>query len=81
MFALSVSGNSPNVLKAIRYAKEIGATTISCTGFDGGELKEITDIDLHMPSEYGDYGPVEDIFTILGHLIYSYLKSERNEIN
>ena len=80
VFALSVSGNSPNVLKAVRYARKLGAITISCTGFDGGELKEITDIDLHMPSEYGDYGPVEDVFTILGHLLYSYLKSERKEI-
>jgi D-sedoheptulose 7-phosphate isomerase len=80
MFALSVSGNSHNVLKAIKYAKEMEAITISCTGFDGGELKQITDINLHMPTNYGVYGPVEDIFTILGHLIYSYLKSERNRI-
>ena len=77
VFALSVSGNSPNVLKAVRYAKEIGAITISCTGFDGGELKKITDINLHMPTKHGDYGPVEDVFTILGHLLYSYFKSDR----
>jgi D-sedoheptulose 7-phosphate isomerase len=78
VFALSVSGNSRNVLKAIRYAKDMGAITISSTGFDGGELKGITDINFHMPTNYGDYGPVEDIFNILGHLIYSYLKSKRN---
>ena len=80
VFALSVSGNSCNVLKAVRYAKEIGAITISCTGFDGGDLKNITDLNLHMPASQGDYGPVEDVFTILGHLIYSYLRSERNGI-
>jgi D-sedoheptulose 7-phosphate isomerase len=80
VFALSVSGNSPNVIKAIRFAKEVGAMTIGCTGFDGGELKKITDIHLHMQTSYNDYGPVEDVFTILGHLIYSYMKSERKEI-
>jgi D-sedoheptulose 7-phosphate isomerase len=77
VFALSVSGNSPNVLKAVRYAKENGAKTIGCTGFEGGQLKNMTDINLHMPTDYGDYGPVEDVFTILGHLIYTYMKSER----
>ena len=76
VFALSVSGNSPNVLKAIRYAKDTGAKTIGCTGFDGGELKKITDINLHVPTDFGDYGPVEDVFTVLGHLMYSYFKSE-----
>lgn len=77
VFALSVSGNSINVLNAIEYAKEIGATTISCTGFDGGKLKRITDVNLHIPTNYGDYGPVEDLFAIIGHLLYSYIKLSR----
>ncbi len=75
--ALSVSGNSANVLEAVRYAKEIGAVTIGCTGFDGGALRRIADISLHVPTVRGEYGPVEDVFMILDHLIYTYLRLER----
>ena len=75
--ALSVSGNSANVVKAMRYAKESGALTIGCTGFDGGALREMADISLHVPALRGEYGPVEDVFMILDHLIYSYLRLER----
>ncbi len=75
--AFSVSGNSDNVLKGLRYAKEHGAITIGCTGFDGGAMSQLTNINLHVPTHRGEYGPVEDIFTILGHLIYTYLRLER----
>lgn len=78
LVALSVSGNSPNVLKAVRYAKVIGAKTIGCTGFNGGTLHKIADISFHIPTPRGEYGPVEDLFMILDHLIYSYLRLERN---
>ena len=74
LMAFSVSGNSPNVLEAIRYASLLGAVTIGCTGFDGGELKRAADIVLHIPTNHGEYGPAEDIFAIMGHLITSYLK-------
>jgi D-sedoheptulose 7-phosphate isomerase len=75
--ALSVSGNSPNVLKAVRYAKTIGAKTVGCTGFDGGSLRKIADISFHISTPKGEYGPVEDLFMILDHIIYSYFKLER----
>ena len=75
--ALSVSGNSPNVLRAVEFARKIGATTVGCTGFDGGRLRGIVDISLHVPTPRGEYGPVEDIFQILDHLIYTYLKLHR----
>jgi D-sedoheptulose 7-phosphate isomerase len=77
IFALSVSGNSPNILEAIQYARKRGAFTIGCTGFDGGELRKLVDINLHIQSPRGEYGPVEDIFMILGHLINSYLQMNR----
>lgn len=75
--ALSVSGNSPNVVEAVRYAKEMGAMAIGCTGFDGGALRPMVDLNLHVPTPRGEYGPVEDIFQILDHLIYTYLRLER----
>ncbi|MEQ8191336.1 MAG: SIS domain-containing protein [Candidatus Eremiobacterota bacterium] len=77
VFALSVSGNSKNIIEAVKYAKKINATTIGCTGFTGGILKEIVDISVHIPTPDGEYGPVEDIFAIIGHLIYSYLRINR----
>ena len=74
LLALSVSGNSENIIKAVNYAKSIGSITIGCTGFNGGELKSLVDINLHIPTYKGEYGPVEDVFMILDHIIYSYIK-------
>jgi D-sedoheptulose 7-phosphate isomerase len=75
--AFSVSGESPNIVEALRYAKAHGATTIGCTGFSGGSMQQFTDINLHVPTHQGEYGPVEDVFSILGHLIYTYLRLAR----
>lgn len=72
--AMSVSGNSPNILEAVKYANDLGALTIAFTGFEGGLLKSMADISLHIPTAKGEYGPVEDIFMILDHVIYSYLR-------
>ncbi len=72
IIAISCSGNSANILKATTYAKEIGATIIGITGFDGGALKEVSDINFHVDTEHGDYGLVEDMHMILDHMIYSY---------
>ena len=75
--ALSVSGNSANILEAVHYANGIGALTIGCTGFDGGVLRKAVDISLHISTPRGEYGPVEDIFMVVDHIIYSYLRLER----
>lgn len=77
VLAMSVSGNSPNVIEAVRWAREHGATVIGCTGFDGGELRRQSDISLHLPTPRGEYGPVEDMFAILDHLVYTYLRMAR----
>lgn len=72
LLAISCSGNSPNIVKAVKYAKETGAAVIGCTGFDGGELMRDSDIVFHVPTEKGEYGLVEDMHLILDHIIYSY---------
>lgn len=72
VIAISASGNSPNVVKAIEWAKSHGAKTIGLTGFDGGKIKEIADINLHVPSVKGEYGPVEDIHMVFDHVIGAY---------
>jgi len=71
--AISVSGNSPNVVTAIEYANERGATTVGLTGFDGGRLAELVDIHVHVPTLPGEYGPAEDVHMILDHLVVSFL--------
>jgi D-sedoheptulose 7-phosphate isomerase len=72
VIAISTSGNSENVINAIRLAKQAGALTIGMTGFDGGVLGQITDVDLHVPSSLIEH--VEDTHLILEHLICKALR-------
>lgn len=75
VLAISASGNSPNVLQAVRYANEAGATTVAFTGFDGGALRTLARLCVHIQSEPGEYGPVEDMHLVLGHILTTYLKA------
>ncbi|MCT7590802.1 SIS domain-containing protein [Aliarcobacter butzleri] len=75
VIAISCSGNSSNIVKAVHYAKEMNATVIGLTGFDGGELKKLSDIKFHIDTLKGEYGLVEDLHMILDHIIYSYYVS------
>lgn len=72
IIAISCSGNSANITKAVNYAKKIGSKVVGCTGFDGGELKQLSDICFHVDTPKGEYGLVEDMHMILDHIIYSY---------
>ncbi len=72
ILAISCSGNSPNIVKAVEYAKTQGCTIIGATGFDGGRLRELADIVFHVDAPAGEYGLVEDMHMILDHIIYSY---------
>ncbi len=72
LLSISCSGNSPNIIKAVEYAKNCETTIIGLTGFSGGKLKELSDICLHIDTRDGEYGLVEDMHMILDHLIYSY---------
>ncbi|MCH7562975.1 MAG: SIS domain-containing protein [Gemmatimonadetes bacterium] len=71
--AISASGNSPNVVRAVEYANANGAVTAALTGFDGGELKRISRLGIHVPTAKGEYGPVEDVHLVLDHVVSSYL--------
>ena len=68
---ISSSGNSPNIVKAAKYAKEKGLTIIGLTGFSGGRLKELSDISLHIPEN--NYGIVEDCHQSIMHIIAQYI--------
>jgi D-sedoheptulose 7-phosphate isomerase len=71
--AISVSGNSPNIVGAVEFAKDRGARTVGLTGFSGGRLAELADVNLHVPTEPGEYGPAEDVHMIFDHLVGAYL--------
>lgn len=77
LLAISASGNSPNVVKAVEYAKELGGKTIAFCGFNGGKLKEITDMPLYTPNSEKDYGPIEDLHMILDHVIVNFLTKDK----
>jgi D-sedoheptulose 7-phosphate isomerase len=50
LLAISTSGNSPNCLRAVEQAKDLGLTTIAFTGNDGGQIKSLADIAITIPS-------------------------------
>jgi D-sedoheptulose 7-phosphate isomerase len=72
VIAISASGNSPNVLKAMRTAREMGATTIGFTGKDGGQLRSLVDICVCVPSD--QIGMQEDCHMMLDHIIANVLR-------
>ncbi|KAA1288374.1 phosphoheptose isomerase [Leptospira interrogans serovar Geyaweera] len=71
-FGISSSGNSPNVINALLFAKEKGAKTIAMVGFDGGQALKIADMTLFVPSEKGKYGIVEGVHEVIHHLLYEF---------
>jgi len=75
VIAISASGNSSNVVRAVRYAARKNAVTVGFVGFDGGALRRLCDHVVWVKTPKGEYGPVEDIHMILDHLLMSYLKS------
>jgi D-sedoheptulose 7-phosphate isomerase len=72
VIAISTSGNSANVLEAVRVASAAGAITVSLTGFDGGKLAPMSNLNIHVPSDIIEH--VEDIHLVLEHLICSVLR-------
>jgi|TARA_B110000238_G_C15972014_1_gene372191 D-sedoheptulose 7-phosphate isomerase len=72
VIAISCSGDSPNIIKAVDYAQNLGCKIIGITGFDGGKLKLLSDINFHVDAPKNEYGLVEDTHMILDHIIYSY---------
>jgi D-sedoheptulose 7-phosphate isomerase len=73
VLCLSVSGNSENVVRGAQYARENGGKAIGWYGFDGGRLAKACDFGIHIPATKDEYGPVEDVFGILGHMVATYL--------
>jgi len=73
LIAVSASGNSPNVLEAIRYAQRENAETVGLLGFDGGEAARLVDNSIVVPSH--DYGVVEDLHLVINHVLVEYFRA------
>ena len=71
--AISASGNSKNLVNALEYANSNGVTTVGITSFDGGQLRKLAKLGVHVPANKGEYGPAEDAHMVLNHLIGAYL--------
>jgi D-sedoheptulose 7-phosphate isomerase len=67
LVAISGSGNSPNILRAVEWANRHGVLTFGCTGFNGGKLKSLANMNLHVPLD--DMGLVESIHLTAFHWI------------
>ncbi len=67
LIAISGSGNSPNIIKAVEWANKNGITTIGITGFNGGKLKQINTYSLHVPLD--DMCTSEGIHSSIMHYV------------
>lgn len=74
VIVISASGNSPNILRLLEIAKSLEVMSCAITGFDGGAAKTIADISIHVPSEKGEYGIVEDLHLAICHAISESLR-------
>jgi len=75
VMAISASGNSPNVVRAVEYANSIGCRTLALTGRDGGRLGELAALNLHVPVAH--MGRIEDAHMVICHMIaYHFMDRE-----
>jgi D-sedoheptulose 7-phosphate isomerase len=76
LIAISGSGNSPNVLRAVEWANRHGLTTFGCTGFNGGKLRQLAHYHFHVPMD--DMGIVESIHLTVFHWVLDNLYARIN---
>lgn len=75
LVALSGSGNSPNILKAITVAKELGMPSYAVLGYRGGKAKELVDVPIHFAVD--DMQIAEDLQLVVGHMVMQWLHRNR----
>jgi D-sedoheptulose 7-phosphate isomerase len=76
VMAISGSGNSPNVIRAVQYANSAGCRTLALTGRDGGRLGPLAQLNLQVPVPH--MGRIEDAHMIICHMIaYHFMDTEK----
>ena len=80
LIALSGSGNSPNIVKALQTANQTGVKTFAILAFDGGHCKEVAKTVIHF--EINDMQIAEDTQLVVGHVCMQWLSSHKpNQLN
>jgi len=74
LIAISGSGNSMNVINAVKYGRKAGMKVIGLTRFDGGKLKKLSDIELHVPIMH--MCKSEAVHSIIQHMVTDLLRDE-----
>jgi phosphoheptose isomerase len=75
LVAISSSGRSPNIVKALTWALDNGLHTIAITGFDGGAARGVAEVAIH--TECGNYGVIEDLHQAVMHALAQYIRQSR----
>lgn len=75
LIALSGSGNSGNIVRAIEQAKAMGVKSFAILGFTGGQCKQLADVPIHFPVD--DMQIAEDLQLIVGHMLMQWLYANR----
>ena len=75
LVAVSSSGRSPNIVRALTWARDHGLRTIALTGFDGGGARAVAEVTIHVDST--NYGIVEDLHQAIMHALAQYIRQSR----
>jgi len=72
LIAISSSGDSENIVRALTWARDNGLRTIALTGFEGGRASRVAEVNLHVPAD--NYGVIEDVHQALMHCLAQYVR-------
>ena len=75
LMAVSSSGRSANIVRALEWARDHGLRTIAITGFDGGKARTVAEVSLHV--ECTNYGVIEDLHQAVMHALAQYIRHSR----
>ena len=75
LIAVSSSGRSANIVRALEWARDYGLRTIALTGFDGGDAKRVAEVTIHVNGT--NYGVVEDLHQAIMHALAQYIRQSR----
>jgi phosphoheptose isomerase len=75
LVAVSSSGGSANIVRALTWARDAGLRTIAITGFDGGTARSVAEVSVHV--DCANYGIVEDLHQVIMHSLAQYIRQSR----
>ena len=75
LMAISSSGRSANIIRALTWARDHGVGTIALTGFDGGEARRLAEVSIHVDA--ANYGVIEDMHQVIMHALAQYIRQSR----